>query len=502
MTDIQRLLREYVDGGSEAAFRELVERHLNLVYSTALRLVDGDTHLAQDVTQTVFIDLAHFAKKLSGEVRLGGWLHRHTCFVAAKTLRGERRRRARERKALEMNEPPIHSEERLGRAAPLLDEAINHLGPADRAAIVLRFYEGLDFRLIGEALGTSEAAAQKRVSRALEKLHLLLKRRGIAYSAAALGAAMTGEAVTAAPAALAASVPSVALASAASGTGSALTLLKFMAATKLQTGIAVAVIAASVVTPFLVQHQAQAKLREQDHAWQWQNNQLAQLTADNQRLTDLLAQAKNTQTGADDQLAEVLRLRSQVGRLRANVQQMTAELTAPKTPKPEDQLASLKTMYAARVDRLKQWFEANPSQKIPELTNDSQEVWLNAVEQLESDDDLARAARFLRNDAEQHVLSQLDSALRKFAQDNNGRFPTDLSQLTPYLKTPIDDATLQRYEIVPASSLIPELQPGGDWAITQKAPVDPALDMREAVGLTGEMGMADERVTNRWTLIH
>src|SRR5580704_16801677 len=106
MTDSQRLLADYAKHGSEAAFRELVTRYLDLVYSTALRLAGGDTHLAEDVAQTVFVDLASLAKSLSGEVKLGGWLHRHTCFVAAKTLRGERRRQSRERQAVEMNSLP------------------------------------------------------------------------------------------------------------------------------------------------------------------------------------------------------------------------------------------------------------------------------------------------------------------------------------------------------------------------------------------------------------
>src|SRR5258705_1839936 len=97
MTDGQQLLAEYVDSGSEAAFRELVARYVDLVYSAAVRLVNGDTHLAEDITQTVFVDLARMARSLSRDVMLGGWLHRHTCFVASKTLRGERRRRERER---------------------------------------------------------------------------------------------------------------------------------------------------------------------------------------------------------------------------------------------------------------------------------------------------------------------------------------------------------------------------------------------------------------------
>ena len=100
MTKSQRLLADYVAHGSETAFRELVTRYTGLVYSTALRLVQGDTHRAQDVTQTVFVDLARLAHKLSAETMLGGWLYRHTCFVAAEALRTERRRQARERQAV------------------------------------------------------------------------------------------------------------------------------------------------------------------------------------------------------------------------------------------------------------------------------------------------------------------------------------------------------------------------------------------------------------------
>src|SRR5579862_7307871 len=125
MTETQTLLADYVNQGSEAAFRELAERYFDLVFSTAVRLVGGDTHLAKDVAQTVFVDLARLANTLSREVTLGGWLHRHTCFVAAKTLRGERRRQFRERQAMEMNAQADQSAARLGQIAPLLDDAVN-----------------------------------------------------------------------------------------------------------------------------------------------------------------------------------------------------------------------------------------------------------------------------------------------------------------------------------------------------------------------------------------
>src|SRR5579859_1848754 len=99
MTDSKHLLEDYSKNGSETAFRELAERYLDLVYSTALRSVNGDVHRAQDVAQTVFLDLSREAPEMSGDVLLGGWLHRHTCFVAAKMMRAERRRQHRERQA-------------------------------------------------------------------------------------------------------------------------------------------------------------------------------------------------------------------------------------------------------------------------------------------------------------------------------------------------------------------------------------------------------------------
>src|SRR5260221_14244438 len=117
MTDGQQLLAQYAESRSEAAFRELVTRYVDLVYSAAVRLVNGDTHLAEDVTQTVFADLARMARKLSREVMLGGWLHRHTCFVASKTMRGDRRRLARERQAVEMNVLEDHSAANLASVA-------------------------------------------------------------------------------------------------------------------------------------------------------------------------------------------------------------------------------------------------------------------------------------------------------------------------------------------------------------------------------------------------
>src|SRR5947209_2439883 len=102
MTDDRQLLQQYARQRSESAFGELVARHIDLVYSAALRVVGGDTQLAQDVTQVVFINLASKASDLPQDVLLAGWLHRHTCYTAAKAVRTERRRKVREKTATEM----------------------------------------------------------------------------------------------------------------------------------------------------------------------------------------------------------------------------------------------------------------------------------------------------------------------------------------------------------------------------------------------------------------
>src|SRR6266849_379277 len=235
MTHDQQLLWKYTQERSESAFSELVTRHIDLVYSAAFRVVNGDTHLAQDVTQTVFIHLARKARSLPRRLVLAGWLHRHTCFTAATAVRTERRRKAREQTAMEMKALDDNTQPPWEMSAPYLDEGLNQLNRSDRDALALRFLKRQDFRAVGQALGISEDAAQKRVSRAVEKLRVILSRRSVALTTAALTSGLATETVTAAPAGLAVGVTAASLAAAAE-TGTALTVLKLMAATKLKAG--------------------------------------------------------------------------------------------------------------------------------------------------------------------------------------------------------------------------------------------------------------------------
>jgi len=340
-THSQKLLADYVRTGSEATFRELLTRYTDLVYSAAVRLLGGDTHLAKDVTQTVFVDFARKARKVPKDVMLGGWLHQHTVFVARTVMRGERRRQLRERQAVEMISLQDHTETNLAQIAPILDEAIYELNAEDRNAILLRFFEQFDFRSLGEMLNSNEEAARKRVTRALEKLHLFLKRRGVTLSAAALGTALTTEAVMAAPADLAANLVATALAASATS-GTTIPFFRMIAAMKLKAGIAVALVVAGVTTPLLVQHQAQRKLNQQDELLQRKGSQLSQVAAENARLSNLLAKAASSSITRDE-LSELLRLRGEVGRLRdvekelEKLRQQNGRLASENTQSPSQE---------------------------------------------------------------------------------------------------------------------------------------------------------------------
>jgi RNA polymerase sigma factor (sigma-70 family) len=331
MNDGRKLLAEYAETGSEAAFQQVVTRYLNLVYSSAVRLVNGDTHLAQDVTQNVFADLARLARTLSKDVMLGGWLHRHTCFVANKTMRTERRRQARERHAMELNTTEDHAPANLALVAPILDEAINQLGSEDRQAILLRYFEQRDFRSVGEALGGTEEGARKRVHRALDKLHLLLKRRGVMLSATGLGAALGAQAVTAAPAGMAVTVTASALATAAASGTVSLTILQLITMTKLQTGI-IGAIALVAAIPLAVQRQTQSQLREENASLRQEVAAIHALRAENSRLSNLVAQAsKPAPPASEDQRHELMKLRGEVGVLRQQAATATSNPAAKAT---------------------------------------------------------------------------------------------------------------------------------------------------------------------------
>jgi RNA polymerase sigma factor (sigma-70 family) len=383
MTDSHKLLAEYVKTGSDPAFRGLVTRYVELVYSAAVRLVGGDTHRAEDVTQTVFADLAKLARTLPPDVMLGGWLHRHTCFVTATLLRGERRRQARERQAVEMNALQDYSEDNLGQVTPILDEAINQLGNEDRTAILLRFFEQLDFRTVGAALGSTEDAAKKRVSRALDKLHHLLAARGVTLSTSALAAALAAEAVKAAPAGLVASIAGTAVAGSAAAHGVTFSMLKVMTTSKLALGLAGAIAVAGVVIS-ANQHQVQANLLQENSSLR---RQLGQLTAERDGMSNQLAQVNTAQTDQDDHLRELLRLRAEVASLKRQVTDAAkAQEVKPQAPPAQATIDSQEQQRQMGITKMR-----------------DAKIWIFAFHQ--------------------------------YAQDHQMQFPTNFDQVSAYLES-------------------------------------------------------------------
>lgn len=234
-------LSQYVRTGSQAAFAELVQHNVALVYRAALRRVSGDAHLAQDVTQSVFIAVAHNASALAKHPDFIGWLYTTTRFLAAKAIRAEQRRRTREQEAFRRHEMMEESTSSASLAAQpsVLDDVLMELRQLDRQMILLRFHRGLRQAEIGAHLGVSENAVQKRLDRALELLREKLARRGITSTAAALAVAFEQQSAVAVPAGLTASVVSAGLA--CGGTGGLLSAATFMAISKVQIALAVAV---------------------------------------------------------------------------------------------------------------------------------------------------------------------------------------------------------------------------------------------------------------------
>ena len=238
------LLREFAANESEVAFAALVSRHLNLVYSVALRSI-GNAHAAQEISQAVFIILARKAKSLGSKTILSGWLYQTTRLTAANFLRGEIRRQNREQEAYMQSTLNDSEPEAWRQVAPLLDDAMTRLSEGDRNAIVLRFFENKNLRDVGAGLGVNEDAAKMRVTRAVEKLRKLFVKRGVVLSAVAIAGAVTANSVQAAPVELAKSVTAMAMMKGVAASDSTLTLvkgtLKIMAWTKIQSAIIVAV---------------------------------------------------------------------------------------------------------------------------------------------------------------------------------------------------------------------------------------------------------------------
>ncbi|HEY4416757.1 MAG TPA: sigma-70 family RNA polymerase sigma factor [Verrucomicrobiae bacterium] len=357
------LLARFVQHDSEIAFAALVERHLALVHSVALRHTTNP-ELAQDIAQAVFIILARKAAALNPKIILPGWLYNTARLTAANWQRAEIRRVHREQEVfMQSTLADTTSDELWRELSPLLDEAMGKLGEHDRDAIVLRYFQNQSLSQVGAALGLEERAAQKRVMRAVEKLRKFFLKRGLTPAAVAMLGSVSANSVQAAPPGLAAIISAGALSKTIPTTAALVAATKTITMTTIQKTLITTALVAAVGAGIFEAQQA-AQLRSQYQKLQQQQapfaEQIRQLKKERDDATNRLAGMAEEIAKINNRPAEVLKLRGEVGTLRQekkNIGEKSAlnKITAdPATRKimRDQQKMGLSTIYSDLAKRL------------------------------------------------------------------------------------------------------------------------------------------------------
>jgi len=367
------LLGQFTLEQSQDAFTALVTRHMNLVYSAALRQVRSP-QLAEEVSQAVFTHLARNAAKLASDTILTAWLYQVTRHTAIDVIRSEARRQAREQIAFQMSDMNDTSPG-WTHIEPLLDEAMQSLDAPDRTAILLRYFENKSLREVGEALGASEDAAQKRVQRAVERLREFFLQRKVTVGAGGLAALVSANAIQAAPSGLAAAVAAgAAMASTPISTSAAVAITKTIAMTTLQKSLITAMLAVAVGAGLYEAREA-SHLREQVQTLKKQQEQQAalghqarELRRERDRATNALAALAGEDAARKKGPNEVLKLRGEVGRLRQENAQLGATNALSKATATPEARKTLRDIQKAGMGAIYKGF-AQQAKLTPEQTD-------------------------------------------------------------------------------------------------------------------------------------
>jgi RNA polymerase sigma factor (sigma-70 family) len=446
------LLRQFAHDGSQTAFAELVRRHLDLVYSAARRQVQSPP-LAEEIAQTVFLDLSRNALRITPATPLVAWLHVVTRRTAIDTIRKESRRQVREKTALEItgDEPseadamktiPVWKQ-----VEPLLDEALEELSETDRSAVLLRFFENKNFREIGLQLGISDDTAQKRVARALDRLRGAFATRGVTVGSTTLAAEFAVNAMQAAPPGLAASIATatalplgaLALESVAAGAN------PVVVATAPK--IAMAIVAATLLGA--AGWEVATVLR--------QRTEIAAISARADRLD---AELRALRRERDSAAGEMRHTKAEIARLSSLDVDVDAEVAA----------------WLARVAQLRKLAAQRPEQTLPEFAMLREKDWFDAAREakFETEEDLIAHLASLRRKARERLAPRLRAALMKFVDAHDGQLPDDIAQLSEFTEAPLDSAILARYELLQRGDLAN--LPRETWLIVERTSIDEAND--------------------------
>lgn len=418
------LLHDYQTAGSEAAFSALVKRYVDLVYSTAVRQVSSPD-FAKEVSQQVFLELAANARNLRADTHLASWLYVVTHRRAIDLVRRETRRMknqtmAAAQSAIDQSEAVIWPALR-----PLLDDVLGELNEREREAVVRRFFENEGFRDIGAAMGISEDTAQKRVSRALDRLRELLTKRGVVASAAAVASAISAHAIEPAPAGLGASITQAAAQSI--GLTAQLAISQQLAAVIGRTLLAAAALTTVAGLLYVI------------NVRQAQEAEIETLRGEHSRWVEAISKER--------------------------LRQAAARATPAVAAAPVDPIDVRARTLAARIRRLNDWIELVPEDALPRMALLTDIDWILAVANKPELDDYDASFRvqstavedvlmILDNTTTQRFDPQLREAFRRHRKATGKQIPETLNELLPYFTAPIDPAFLRGYSMTPPNEIV------------------------------------------------
>lgn len=343
-------------------------------------------------------------------------------------MRRESRRQVREQTAAEIAAMKTPSPT-WSQVKDTLDEAMESLSDTERSALLLRFFENRSLREVGASLGISEDTAQKRVSRALDRLRELLLRRGVAVSAAGLATDLSAHAIEAAPAAVGKGI-TAAVSSAGGAIGAALVQSSHSAMAVFASKAAAAVVLAATLGFVALQTTMLAYQRSELAA------QPAQIDAFRATLRRLHAEQQTARRRLADARTGLA---------------SPALVRSPSDPEVESAIDG----WLLRLSRLKRLAHERLEMDIPHLAVLTESEWLTAAREakLNTEEEIRDTFRGLHATARNILARALSRALQSYADAHNGQLPEHPQELAPFMDRRVPQAVLAYHEMLQTGAI-------------------------------------------------